>query len=249
MSHADPLVPAASESLPHAAEDADVLALTAPAPGVALWLCHLDRVSADVTALSASLSAQERARAERFGTALLRGRWIAGRATLRSLLGHALGFDPSAVRLRRGVRGRPELDGDYAVDFNVSHTGDTALIAIATGIQDGTRIGIDVERGERRVNTDGLARKFLTERERAEIALLAADVRRQRFLRLWTCKEAMSKATGDALSAPFRHMDVTLDGGPRLMAGPAPYAPAAWQLVFAATPADLIATLAIWHQP
>ncbi len=248
MSHADPLVPAASESLPHAAEDADVLALTAPAPGVALWLCHLDRVSADVTALSASLSAQERARAERFGTALLRGRWIAGRATLRSLLGHALGLDPSAVRLRRGVRGRPELDGDYAVDFNVSHTGDTALIAIATGIQDGTRIGIDVERGERRVNADGLARKFLTERERAEIALVASDVRRQRFLRLWTCKEAMSKATGDALSAPFRHMDVMLDGGPRLIAGPAPYAPAAWQLVSAATPADLIATLAIWHQ-
>ena len=122
-------------------------------------------------------------------------------------------------------------------------------IAIATGIQDGTRIGIDVERGERRVNADGLARKFLTERERAEIALVASDVRRQRFLRLWTCKEAMSKATGDALSAPFRHMDVTLDGGPRLIAGPAPYAPAAWQLVSAATPPDLIATLAIWHQP
>jgi len=249
MSHADPLVPTASESLPHAAGDADVLALTAPAPGVALWLCHLDRVSADVTALSASLSAQERARAERFGTALLRRRWIAGRATLRSLLGHALGSDPSAVRLRRGVRGRPELDGDYAVDFNVSHTGDTALIAIATGTRDGTRIGIDVERGERRVNADGLARKFLTERERAEIALVASDVRRQRFLRLWTCKEAMSKATGDALSAPFRHMDVMLDGGPRLIAGPAPYAPAAWQLVSAATPPDLIATLAIWHQP
>jgi phosphopantetheine--protein transferase-like protein len=215
----------------------NMLALAAPAPGVGLWLCHLDRVSADVAALSASLSTQERARAERFGTALLRRHWIAGRATLRSLLGRALGLDPSAVRLRRGVRGRPELDGDYAVDFNVSHTGDTALI------------GIDVERGERRVNADGLARKFLTERERAEIAPLAADVRRQRFLRLWTCKEAMSKATGDALSAPFRHMDVTLDGGPRLVAGPAPYAPAAWQLVAAATPPDLIATLAIWRQP
>ena len=249
MSHADPLIPATSESSPHAPEEPEVFALTAPAPGVALWLCPLDRVSADVASHSASLSAQERARAERFGTALLRRRWIAGRATLRSLLGRALGLDPSAVRLRRGVRGRPELDGDYAVDFNVSHTGDTALIAIATGTQDGTRIGIDIERGERRVNADGLARKFLTERERAEIAPLASDVRRRRFLRLWTCKEAMSKATGDALWAPFRHMDVTLDGGPRLVAGPAPYAPAAWQLVAAATPPQFIATLAIWRQP
>jgi 4'-phosphopantetheinyl transferase len=237
--------------LPHAPRELDVLELAAPVPEVALWLCHLDRVCADVATLSASLSAQEQARAERFGTVLLHRRWIAGRATLRSLLGQALGLDPSAVRLRRGVRGRPQLDGDYAVDFNVSHTGDTALIAIATATatQDGMRIGIDVEREERRVNADGLARKFLTERERVEIAPLGADLRRQRFLRLWTCKEAMSKATGDALSAPFRHMDVTLDGGPRLVAGPAPYTPARWQLVAAATPPDLIATLAIWRQP
>jgi 4'-phosphopantetheinyl transferase len=249
MSHADPLVPAANESLPHAPGGPDVIALAAPAPAVALWLCHLDGACVDVSIVSASLSAQEQARAERFGSALLRRRWITGRATLRSLLGHALGLDPSAVRLRRGIRGRPELNGDYAVDFNVSHTGDTALIAIATGTQDGTRIGIDIEREERRVNADGLARKFLTERERAEIAPLAPDVRRQRFLRLWTCKEAMSKATGDALSAPFRHMDVLLDGGLRLVAGPMPYVPAAWQLVAAATPPGLIATLAIWRQP
>jgi phosphopantetheinyl transferase len=249
MRHADPFARVANESLPDAPGGQHVLALAAPAPGIALWLCHLNRVSADVATLSLLLSAQEHARAERFGTTLLRERWIAGRATLRSLLAETLRIDPAAVRLRCDVRGRPELDGEYAVDFNVSHTGDAALIAIATGTQDGTRIGIDIEREDRRINADGLARKFLTERERAEIAPLASDVRRQRFLRLWTCKEAMSKATGDALSAPFRHMDVTLEGGPRLVAGPPPYAPAAWQLVTAATPPGLIATLAIWRQP
>ncbi len=249
MSNADPLARVANESPLNTGRGQHVLALAAPAPGVALWLCHLDRASADIATLSPLLSAQEQARAERFGTALLRRRWIAGRATLRLLLGRTLEVDPAAVRLRRGVRGRPELDGDYAVDFNVSHTGDRALVAIATGMQDGTRVGIDIEREDRRVNADGLARKFLTERERAEIAPLASDVRRQRFLRLWTCKEAMSKATGDALSAPFRHMDVTLDGGPRLVAGPMPYAPAAWQLIAAATPPGLIASLAIWRQP
>ena len=249
MSNADPLARIANESPINTTRGQHVLALAAPAPGIALWLCYLDRASADVANLSPSLSAQEHARAERFGTALLRRRWIAGRATLRSLLGHTLKVDPAAVRLRRSVRGRPELDGDYAVDFNVSHTSDTALIVIATGMQDGTHVGIDIEREDRRINADGLARKFLTARERAEIAPLAADVRRERFLRLWTCKEAMSKATGDALSAPFRHMDITLDGGPRLVAGPMPYAPAAWQLVAAGTPPGLIATLAIWRQP
>jgi 4'-phosphopantetheinyl transferase len=247
MSHADPLSRVANESSPHAPVGQQV-ALSVPAPGVALWLCHLDGASADIATLSPLLSAQEQARAERFGTVLLRRRWIAGRATLRTLLGRTLKVDPAAVRLRRGVRGRPELDGNHAVDFNVSHTGDTALIVIATGMQDGTHVGIDIEREDRRVNADGLARKFLTERERAEIAPLSSDVRRQRFLRLWTCKEAMSKATGDALSAPFRHIDVALDGGPRLVDGPMPYAPAAWQLVAAVTPPGMIATLAIWRQ-
>src|SRR5207302_8145766 len=133
-------------------------------------------------------------------------------------------------------------------DFNVSHTGDTALIAIATGIANEARIGIDLEREDRRVNADGRARKFLTERERAGIVPLTSDARRRQFLRLWTCKEAMSKATGEALSAPFRRIDITLEGAsPRLVAGPAPYSPAAWQLVAAATPPGLIATLAIWR--
>jgi 4'-phosphopantetheinyl transferase len=235
------------DSMPASAPGPDVLELAALTPGIALWLCRLDRIATDVALLLPLLSVQEHERAERFGTALLRERWTAGRATLRSLLGRTLGFDPAAVRLRRGLRGRPELDGNYAVDFNVSHTGDMALIAIATGTQDGTRIGIDIEREDRSINTDGLARKFLTDRERAEIAPMATDARRRRFLRLWTCKEAMGKATGDALSAPFRNMDVTLGDGPRLVAGPMPYVPTAWQLVAAATPPGLIATLAIWR--
>ena len=250
MSDPGSLASAANESLPHVSEGVAAFELAPPAPGIALWLCPLDRAGADAMDASSALSAHERSRAERFGNALLRRRWIAGRTALRSLLGNALEVDPAAVRLRRGIRGRPELDNDRSLDFNVSHTGATALIAIATGVADGTRIGIDIEREDRRVNADGLARKFLTEREQAEIATLTSDGRRRQFLRLWTCKEAMSKATGDALSAPFRHIDVKLDGdGPRLAAGPAPYAPATWQLISAAVPPGLIATLAIWRRP
>ncbi len=226
----------------------NAIALPEPAPGIALWLCDLDRVAAEAALLSKILSTQEAARADRFGTALLRARWIAGRATLRSLLGRATGLDPAELRLKRGIRGRPELDGEHGIDFNVSHTGDTALIAICADARGGTRIGVDIERQARRVNADGLARKFLSARERAEMATLDTDARRERFLRLWTCKEAMSKATGDALSAPFRDLDVSLDGDPKLLAGPPPYVPSAWGLVFAEVPPGFLATLAVWRR-
>src|SRR5438045_446074 len=87
-----------------------VLALAPPASGVALWLCTLDSIAADIERLESTISADELARAGRFGTPLLCRRWIAGRATLRVLLGQTLGLEPGSVRLRRGTRGRPELD-------------------------------------------------------------------------------------------------------------------------------------------
>ena len=165
------------------------------------------------------------------------------------MLASELGIDPAKVPLQRGRRGRPELAAPHTLDFNVSHTRDVALIAIAHGLPPPSRIGVDIERVDRIVNADGLARKFLTGRERAAIAPLAVDTRRRGFLRLWTCKEAMSKATGDALLAPFREIDVTVDDGLQLRAGPPPYTPGHWQLFAADIAEDFLATVAVWRAP
>ena len=102
--------------------------------------------------------------------------------------------------------------------------------------------------GGREVSHDGLARKFLTARERAAIASLDEDARRRAFLRRWTCKEAMSKATGDGLSAPFRRIAVALSPGLALREGPGPYRPEEWTLVAAPAPDGFIATVALWER-
>jgi hypothetical protein len=106
---------------------------------------------------------------------------------------------------------------------------------------------VDVEAIDRTLAHDGLARKFLTERERAALGRLDADGMRRRVLTLWTCKEAMSKATGDALSAPFSRLDVDLRDGPRLVDGPAPYEPSRFALRSAAVPTGHIGTVALWR--
>src|SRR4029453_18853921 len=156
------------------------------------------------------------------------------------------GIAPAAVSPTRGRRGRPQLAA-ASIDFNVSHTRGMALMAIADTASDEIRIGVDVEHGERQVNADGLSRKFLSERERAAMAEMAPEQRRHTFLRLWTCKEAMSKATGDALAAPFRHLEVSIDHGPMLAAGPPPYLPRDWTLRSPAVPEGFLATVAVWH--
>ena len=135
------------------------------------------------------------------------------------------------------------------LDFNVSHTRGVALLAIARDLPGGTRIGVDIEHADRDVGADRLARKFLTPREQQSLAALDFGARRKRFLRYWTCKEAMSKATGDGLSAPFRRLDVELAESPRLLDGPVPYVPARWALHYAALPPDWLATVAVWRGP
>ena len=218
------------------------LHLPAPVAALSLWWCTLAPPPATHAALAEWLSAAERERMSRFGTEALRFRYAAGRGTLRWLLAAALGVAPAGVRIERGRRGRPRLADHATLDFNVTHTGDRALI----GIGDGMRLGVDVERRDRALNTDGVARKFMGVSERAALPA-DADAARRDLLRLWTCKEAMSKATGDALSAPFARIAVALDPALRVAEGPPPYAPRDWTLHAVDPDPEHFATVAVWH--
>jgi 4'-phosphopantetheinyl transferase len=222
--------------------DSAPVALASAAAGVTLWWAPLASAPGEIARLAAWLAPAEHARAARFGREGLAQRYVAGRALLRWLLGRMLGLPPPAVPIVRGMRGRPQLAGASGVDFNISHTAGVALIGIARG----QRIGVDVERVDRDVRADGLAAKFLTAAERATLAPLPESERRARFLRYWTCKEAMSKATGDGLSAPFRELEVQLTDAIALAAGPDPYRPAHWQLARVAVPAGYLGTVALW---
>jgi 4'-phosphopantetheinyl transferase len=132
-------------------------------------------------------------------------------------------------------------------DFNVTHTAGTAVFAIGHGLAAGARLGVDVERAARTVDFARLARKLLTPAERDVLAALDDDTARLRFLRTWTCKEAMSKATGDGLRAPFDRIAVEPEVPPQLLEGPLPYAPPAWRLFRVPMPGDAIVTVALWQ--
>jgi 4'-phosphopantetheinyl transferase len=219
-----------------------VRALASPDARIELFWGDLAPDAGVAAMLSAWLSPDERTRAARFGTDALRERYVIGRGTLRAALGRRVGVPPEAVGIARGRRGRPQLRDHRDLDFNVSHTDRVMLIAIAHG----PTVGVDVERRDRVINTTGIARRCLTDPERRALAELADDDARRRVLQLWTCKEAMSKATGDAMSAPFARLDVAHAPGLRLCDGPPPYVPDAWALHEIAAPEAFFATLAVW---
>ena len=218
--------------------------LPSPESETQLWWCEIAPDPERLEVFDHLLSHAERARAARFGDRRLRDRYVMGRGSLRSILASALGCDAASVEIERGHRGRPQIAGALAFDFNISHTAGVAIV----GITRIGRIGVDVERLDRAINVAGIARKFMTSNERETIGGLDGDSARRRLLTLWTCKEAMSKATGDALTAPFGQIDITVnDQRRRLAGGPGVYRANDWSLHAPPVPRDYAATVALWR--
>jgi phosphopantetheinyl transferase len=89
-----------------------------------------------------NLPAAERKRAAEINRADARRRWVAARWALREVLARYLEQDPAAIELRFGERGKPMLAAsDRSLHFNLSHSGELALIAIS----EEREVGIDVQ--------------------------------------------------------------------------------------------------------
>ena len=153
---------------------------------VEVWSVELAQPRERVADLTELLSGEERERAARMAAAK---RWIVARAALRIVLAGRLGCVASAIEFATGPHGKPELAGATALRFNHSHSGDRALVAVATGFE----VGVDVERTARR---SAVIERTLTEGERAS---LDATDRHLALLRIWCRKEALAKAGGGGL--------------------------------------------------
>ena len=138
------------------------------------------------------------------------------RAPLRDLLGAYLGLPAEAVELVDGPYGRPALRPAQAgmLDFNWSHSGDCALVALGRHVAP----GIDVERRRERPRGLDLARRYFSPAEARWLASCAPERRDEAFLALWTAKEAVLKALGRGLAFGLHRLEFDASGGvPRLL--------------------------------
>ncbi len=182
------------------------------APTVGVWSVR----ASEAASLRALLSAEERERAARFRFEADADRFAAGRGALRVVLGHWLGLAPEAVRFGSLPNGKPVLAGHAEPQFNVSHSGEWALIAVAHG----RRVGVDVERVRDDADSGEIARRYFSANEADALGRLSAEAQPEAFFRCWTRKEAYIKARGDGLSFPLDQFDVAFAPGepPALLA-------------------------------
>jgi 4'-phosphopantetheinyl transferase len=159
-----------------------------------------------------ALTPDENARAARFLKPRDRWLFVLGRALVHHGLRECLGITQARLHVPAGG-GRPTLDPPRdGIAFNLSHT--AGYVACAFG--DGCELGVDVERHDRAVEAEGIAGAYFAAAERQ---LLHCDPsgRGEVFLRLWTLKEAVVKASGRGLLLDLDSFAVALDP-PRLQA-------------------------------
>lgn len=196
---------------------------------VDVWRLELAQPGEVIERMAGALSEEERERAERFRVSADRRAFVLTRAFLRGLIVRYLdepGLGPRDVELDVGPWGKPELAHPSSLEFNVSHSGEVALLSFARGCP----VGVDVEQVRVDYEAHTRIRRFFTEGEISAIEALDEAEQVEAFFRCWTRKEAFMKATGKGFRLGMDAFSVSVgDASPRLLAWEEGD-PAAWQI-------------------
>ena len=182
------------------------------AEAVHVWRIPLERPGPADDAW-AVLSEEEQGRARRFVQERHRRRFVAAHAALRRILAGYTSLPARQLRFSTGPHGKPALAGPVTesaprLEFNLSHSADLALVAVARE----RPVGVDLERWERDMNHLELAERFFSPFERESLRALAErhDDLVSGFFAAWSRKEAYLKALGHGVTRGLHHFDVTL---------------------------------------
>jgi 4'-phosphopantetheinyl transferase len=185
-----------------------------PPSGEVLVCCvELPRALSPPTAarLRAALPDDERARHDRYAHEGAAAEFLCGRALLRAALSTWSPIAPAAWRFSLNAHGRPAVESPASeAHFNLSHTRGVVVLALGRD----PAVGVDVERLDRAVRPLEVADRFFSPDEIAALRALPEARHRDRFLALWTLKEAYIKARGMGLALPLREFTFAPDEAP-----------------------------------
>jgi 4'-phosphopantetheinyl transferase len=172
---------------------------------VDVWRLSLNLLADSVKLIESTLSADEEKRAARFHFQVDKNRFVVSHGMLRKILGRYLHREPSELTFSINQYGKPALV-DFNLEFNLSHSGDFALVAVTQG----RKVGVDVERIRQGISSHVIAQQYFSKAEVAELQSLPFEQREAAFFTCWTRKEAYIKAQGLGLSLPLESFDVSL---------------------------------------
>lgn len=149
------------------------------------------------------LNADERSRTNRFYFNHHKRRFSTARATIRIILGRYLNSAPERIEFTYSEHGKPEVQNSQKLQFNLSHSGDLAILAVGKGYP----MGVDLEQFSARP-FDGIANNLFSPSELEEFRKIPKALKPAVFFHVWAQKEAFIKASGLGLAYPTQEFTV-----------------------------------------
>ncbi|MEI6047785.1 MAG: 4'-phosphopantetheinyl transferase superfamily protein [Bacteroidota bacterium] len=143
--------------------------------------------------LKSYINNKEKLRADKFQFDNDRETYISCHALLRLILAKKLNSNPLELSFINGINNKPGLTGN-PIYFNISHTRESFAIAISKNLS----VGIDLENINLNLNIHSIMKNYFSNTER-EFILSADSETVDRFILLWTRKEALLKALGTGI--------------------------------------------------
>lgn len=174
-----------------------------------LWKALLPKTNEILDKLKENLSEEELSRLDRYRFNADKERYILARGGIKDLLSRYLYIPPAEIQFLYSKFGKPYLSPSNnnslpPLQFNISHSGNTILYAIANNVP----VGIDVECFKPEMDFLAVAKEFCTSREHAKLSSLPRNEQTLAFYRCWTRKEAFIKAIGQGLYFPIKQVEV-----------------------------------------
>lgn len=205
---------------------------------VHLW--HLELGDAPSPDPHAGLDPGETARAMRFHFERDRARYVRAHRALRRILAGYLAREPLAVRIGVEPAGKPFLEEGDGLEFNLTHSGERGLLAVARR----GPLGVDLEILAGRGDVVAIARTVFTAPEIDALQACAPAERTRAFLTGWTRKEAYLKALGVGLAAEPSSVHVGVHETRAAIAGASAASHPAIEVATVLRDAECIASLA-----
>jgi 4'-phosphopantetheinyl transferase len=158
------------------------------------------------------LSDDERARWQRYKFDKHRREYLATHALARTALSSHHPLAPEAWRFQLNEYGKPWIDPDCGLCFNLSNSTGLVVCLIGTGDE----VGVDVEPRIRAGSIIEIAHRMFSQRELKQLGDLPGDERPERALHLWTLKEAYIKARGIGLALPLKKFSFLFEDSRRI---------------------------------
>jgi 4'-phosphopantetheinyl transferase len=156
-----------------------------------VWRINISANLSKLDYFTSLLNTAEIIRGDKYYQTKDKNRFIISRGALRHILGLYFQQSPATITFSLSINKKPFVENQSGLQFNISHSGDWIIIAIAN-----TNIGADVEFINQNFSyIDVLEDNFNID----EIKQIRGNIPVETFFKFWTRKECILKTTGKGL--------------------------------------------------